>query len=580
MIATASTTKRQFRGRPGFWLGLGLAVLLVLLVLVPLARILLVTVDGEGLSVWRDVLTGRIARNLFWLPLRNTLVIGFLVGLGSSLIGGFLAWLVVLTDVPGRKVLGTLASLPFVIPSFAIALAWQVFFRNERVGGTVGIFTELGMQVPDWLAWGLLPIVLVLITHYFALSYMLISAGLTSVGADMIEAAELTGASRTRILRSITLPVILPSILAGGLLSFAEGVGNFATPALLGLPVRFQTLSTRLYGMISTGQVERGYVLSILLIVIAAALLWVGNRYVSGRRSYATITGKGSRTRRFSLGRWRWPMFGIAMTICLFTTVLPGIALLFSSLSLKKGSMLSGLTLHYWFGASDPSIAQGQAGVLRNPQVLSAFGTTIALGLAVAVAAVLVGLLLGYTTSRLKGGWLGDLIGQLAYLPILIPGIALGAAYIALFGQSIGPLPALYGTFAILVIAGAAYNLPFSSQAGTAAMRQVSGELEEAARMTGARLTRRLRDIFVPLTAPGLIAGGVLVFVKMVRDLSLVVLLYTPATPLLSVTAFRYANEGFLQFANAITMIIATLSVAMTLLAQYLQRRSQPWAQR
>ena len=577
-ISTLTTRPRQ--RRPGLWLGLGLALLLALLVLVPLFRILLVTVEGQGVDVWREVLTGRVARNLFWLPLRNTLVIGLLVGVGSSLVGGFLAWLVVLTDMPGRRLIGTLASLPFVIPSFAIALAWQVFFRNERVGGTIGLFAELGLSVPDWLAWGFVPIVLVLITHYFALSYMLISAGLASVGADMIEAAELTGAKRARILRDVTLPVVMPSILAGGLLAFAEGVGNFATPALLGLPVRFHTLSTRLYGMISTGQVERGYVLSILLIVIAAALLFAGNRYVSGRRSYATITGKGSRTRRFALGRWRWPLFGAALTICLFTTVLPGIALLFSSLSLKKGSVLSGLTLHYWLGASDPAVAQGQAGVLRNPQVLSALGTTIALGLAVALVAVLLGLLLGYATSRLKGGWLADVIGQLAYLPILIPGIALGAAYIALFGQPVGPLPALYGTFALLVIAGAAYNLPFSSQAGAAAMSQVSGELEEAARITGARFTRRLHDIFVPLTAPGLIAGGVLVFVKMVRDLSLVVLLYTPATPLLSVTAFRYANEGFLQFANAITMIIATISVLMTLLAQYLQGRSQPWAKR
>lgn len=577
-ISTLTTRPRQ--RRPGLWLGLGLALLLALLVLVPLFRILLVTVEGQGVDVWREVLTGRVARNLFWLPLRNTLVIGLLVGVGSSLVGGFLAWLVVLTDMPGRRLIGTLASLPFVIPSFAIALAWQVFFRNERVGGTIGLFAELGLSVPDWLAWGFVPIVLVLITHYFALSYMLISAGLASVGADMIEAAELTGAKRARILRDVTLPVVMPSILAGGLLAFAEGVGNFATPALLGLPVRFHTLSTRLYGMISTGQVERGYVLSILLIVIAAALLFAGNRYVSGRRSYATITGKGSRTRRFALGRWRWPLFGAALTICLFTTVLPGIALLFSSLSLKKGSVLSGLTLHYWLGASDPAVAQGQAGVLRNPQVLSALGTTIALGLAVALVAVLLGLLLGYATSRLKGGWLADVIGQLAYLPILIPGIALGAAYIALFGQPVGPLPALYGTFALLVIAGAAYNLPFSSQAGAAAMSQVSGELEEAARITGARFTRRLRDIFVPLTAPGLIAGGVLVFVKMVRDLSLVVLLYTPATPLLSVTAFRYANEGFLQFANAITMIIATISVLMTLLAQYVQGRSQPWAKR
>ncbi len=564
------------RLRPGFWLGLGLVLLLALLVLAPLFRILLVTLGDQG--VWREVLSGRVARNLFWLPLRNTLLIGLLVSLGSTLLGGFLAWLVVLTDLPGRRLIGTLASLPFVIPSFAIALAWQVFFRNERVGGGVGLFSELGFAVPDWLAWGFLPVVVVLVTHYYALSFLLISAGLASVGAEVLEAAELTGARRLRILRGITLPIVMPSILAGGLLAFAEGVSNFATPALLGLPVRFHTLSTRLYGMISTGQTERGYVLSVLLIGIAALLLWLGNRFVGGRRSYATITGKGARTRRFSLGRWRWPLFLLALAICLLTTLLPGLALLASSLAAQRGSITSGFTLHYWLGVSDPEVAQGQAGILRNPQVLEAFGTTLALGLAVALVAVLLGLLMGYAVSRLKGSFLAVALTQLAYLPILIPGIALGAAYIALFGQPLGPLPALYGTFALLVIAGAAYNLPFSSQAGMAAMSQVSGELEEAARLTGAHLPRRLLDIFVPLTAPGLIAGGVLVFVKMVRDLSLVVLLYTPATPLLSVVAFRYANEGFLQFANAITVVIAALSVLMTLLAQRLQGRSQPWA--
>jgi iron(III) transport system permease protein len=249
-------------------------------------------------------------------------------------------------------------------------------------------------------------------------------------------------------------------------------------------------------------------------------------------------------------------------------------------LAAQQGSVTSGFTLHYWLGASDAAVAQGQAGILRNPQVLHALGVTLSLGLTVAALAVLLGLLLGYVTSRLKGSWLATALSQLAYLPILIPGIALGAAYIALFGQPVGPLPALYGTFALLVVAGAAYNLPFSSQAGAAAMSQVSGELEEAARLTRAGLPRRLMSIFVPLAAPGLIAGGVLVFVKMVRDLSLVVLLYTPATPLLSVVAFRYANEGFLQFANAITVIIAGLSVAMTLLAQALQKWSQPWANR
>ena len=106
---------------------------------------------------------------------------------------------------------------------------------------------------------------------------------------------------------------------------------------------------------------------------------------------------------------------------------------------------------------------------------------------------------------------------------------------------------------------------------------QVGGELEDSARMTGASFTRRLWAIFLPLTARGVIAGGLLVFVKILRDLSLVVLLFTPATPVLSVVAFRYASEGFLQFANAITVIILAISVLATVIAQRLQHRAQPW---
>lgn len=578
MTARGALTQRSVQRLRRRGLGWLLLLLLAFLVVVPLGRILLVTLTPSGLDAWRDVLSGRLSGALFYGPLFNTLLIGVLVALGTTLLGGFLAWLVILTDVPGRRLIGTLASLPFVIPSFATALAWQVVFRNSRVGAQGGLLQDLGMGVPDWLAWGALPVVLVLITHYYSLSFALIAAGLSSVSADLLEAGEMAGARRRRILRGITLPLVMPAVIAGAVLTFASAVSNFAVPALLGLPVRYNTLSTRLYGMISTGQIERGYVLSVLLIAISAALLWYGNRLRSGRRSFATITGKGGRTKRFSLGRLRWSLFAVALTLCAVTAVIPGMVLLASSFAAQKGSLLGGFSTHFWVGAPDPSIAQGQAGVLRNPQITQAILTTLGLGVAVALAATLLGLLVGYAVSKYKGSWLAGALSQLAYTPILIPGIAFGAAYIALFAQPLGPVPALYGTFALLVIAGAAYTLPFAAQSGQAAMAQVAGELEESARMAGARLPRRLWGIFLPLTARGLFAGAVLVFVKIVRDLSLVVLLYTPATPLLSVVAFRYASEGFLQFANAITVIIALVSVGTTLLAQRLQRRSQPWS--
>jgi iron(III) transport system permease protein len=199
--------------------------------------------------------------------------------------------------------------------------------------------------------------------------------------------------------------------------------------------------------------------------------------------------------------------------------------------------------------------------------VVGAALNTLLLGLATAALATLLGLLIGYVAARGRAGWLGNLVGLLSFLPFLIPGIAFGAMYIVQFGQPLGPIPALYGTLAILVLAGTAHTLPFAAQSGRAAMSQVSGEIEEAAVMTGASFWRRLVSILAPLTLRGLTAGAVLVFTAMARDLALTVLLVTPTTTLLSVVAFRYASEGFAQFAAAITLMIALLSVGATLLA-------------
>jgi iron(III) transport system permease protein len=562
---------------PRALLGAAIGLLLVIFVLGPLISILVRTLQSDE-NVWQQVLASRLSRNLFWLPLLNTLQIGLLVAVGTILVGGMLAWLVVLTDVPARRLIGALASVPFVLPGFATALAWLTVFRNGRLGGQAGLLVSLGLSVPDWLAWGFVPIVLILISHYYSLCYLLIAAALASVNADLLEAAEMTGASRFKVITGITLPITLPAIVAAGLLTFAEGVSNFSVPALLGLPVRYHTLSTRLYGMIQTGQQGRGYVLAILLIVVAGALLWAGNRIVSGRRSYATITGKGGRRKRITLGVWRWPMCLLALTLCTLTTIIPLLVLIASSLSMQRGSLLGSWTTHFWIGLSNPAIAQGQAGILRDPLFFRAATTTILLGLAVAIVATILGLLIGYLSAHLRTG-LSSVIRQLSFLPLLIPGIALGAAFITQFGAPIGPLPALYGTFALLVIAGSVANLPYAAQSGQAAMAQVSADLEESAVMARASLSRRLWGIFLPLTIRGLSAGFVLVFVKMVRDLSLVILLFTPATPLLSVSAFRYAAEGFMQFANAVTVVIALISIGATLIAQRLQRRAQPWLQ-
>lgn len=560
---------------------LKLASLAVLLVLVaaPLLRILLATAQPDSIAAWGDVLVGRLSANLLWRPLANTMLLGFGVAGACTLIGGFLAWLVTMTDVPLRRTIAILATLPFMIPSFAIALAWGSLFRNGRVGGKAGFLQGLSLAVPDWLAWGMVPSLIVLTAHYYSLAFTVVAAALATINADLVEAAEMTGASRRRILFGIVLPVALPAVVAGASLTFAGAVSNFAVPALLGLPVRMQTLATRLFGMIEIGQTARGYVLAILLILVSAVFLWIGNNFTAGRRSYATITGKGGRARRSGLGTARWPLFTVAMTIVTLTTIVPVFVLIASSLAQSSSALLSGWTLHYWVGVSNPSIAQGQAGIWHNPSILSALGLTVGLGAVVALTGTGLGLLIAFALARYRQGVLAAIVNQLAFLPLLIPGIAFGAAYIALFGAPIGPFPALYGTMALLVLAGTAYLVPFAVQSGRAVIQQVSGDLDESARLTGAGFLRRLVAITVPLALRGLAAGALLIFVKIIRDLSLVVLLFTPVTPVLSVLAYRYASEGFTQFANAITVVILAVSIAATMIANRIQARSQPWLQ-
>ncbi|MFL1427015.1 MULTISPECIES: ABC transporter permease [unclassified Nocardiopsis] len=574
---TLARTRTALR-RPTTALGACTLLILAALVIAPLAGLVNTTLMEGNSRAWADVFASPMSENLLWRPMGNSIIVGVATAVGSTVIGGFLAWVVVMTRVPGRGILGLLATIPFALPSFALALAWDSVFRNDLIGGSTGILVNLGLAVPDWLAWGPVPISATLTAHYFSLSFMIVAAALASVNGDLMEAAELTGASTLRVARDIALPVVAPAIVSGALLAFAAGVSNFVTPALLGLPVRFHTLSTRLYGAISTGDVARGYVLSIVLIVVAAMIMYASTRLTGGRRGFATITGKGGRRRAVDLGRWGRPVAGAAWLLVTCTTVVPGLVLVLSSLTRRTNDFASGLTLHYWVGGSDPAFAQGQRGILNNPMILQATWNTVLLGVCVAVGAGVLGLLISYVITRSTGPrWLPGTLGVVSFVPYLIPGIALGAAFIAQFGAPIGPIPSLYGTFAILVLAGIASTIPFSVRSGTAALSQVSRDVEESAVMAGAGLLRRIGAVIAPLTARGLFTGGVLVFVQMVRDLSLVVLLATPAMPVLAVLTYQYSSENFTQLANAVTVVIAVISVGATVIARRLEGASQPW---
>ena len=161
---------------------------------------------------------------------------------------------------------------------------------------------------------------------------------------------------------------------------------------------------------------------------------------------------------------------------------------------------------------------------------------------------------------------------QGSFLPYLIPSIAFGAIYLSIFAKSIGPLPPLYGSFFFLVMVCLAKNLPFSARSGISSMLQVGGELEEAAIVAGASWQKRFRKIILPLTFAGSISGFILVFIATMRELSLIILLVTPNTRTLTTMTFRYVEQGYAQFADAIILLIVIV-VAGEFLARRMGKR-------
>lgn len=561
---------------PRVVLSLLLLALLAAFVMMPFGRLVGDTFIWQGTDVrlsrdalpgtftvfhWERVFNSPLTKNLLIKPLLHSLEIGASVAVLALVIGGGLAWLIVRTDMPFKKLIGALAVVPYVLPSYTLALAWIIVFKNQRIGGAMGLFQYLtGISPPDWLSYGYVPIVINLAIHYSPFAFLLISAALASIDSRLEESAELLGATRWLTVRRVTLPIVLPALLSAFILVFSRSIGIFGTPYFLGSPVRYFTLPTMIFTNIVSRTPSPAYILALVLILSSTFLIFLNQRFIGTRRSFVTISGKGFRSNLTRLGPWKTPAVIYAGGFILVGALLPLLLLFWQTLMRYPGNYsFANLTSLYWVGPSGTEFAEGEAGILRNWQIIGAAWNSVKLSVTVALITGVLGLLAGYAVVKGRGTFLSKTLEQLSFLPYLIPSIAFGAIYLSVFTHSWGPIPSLYGTFFLLVLVCTFKNLPFASRSGTSAMLQVGGELEEAASMAGSGWFRRFGRIILPLTLKGSMAGFILVFITTMRELSLIILLVTPKTRMLTTMTFRYLEQGYAQFANAITVLIAVL---------------------
>lgn len=561
---------------PKVLLALLMLAMMTYLIIVPLYRMLETSftiqekdiagnpgaVVGEfSLFHWTRMLTSQISTVMTYTPLQNSMVVSAGATMFAMVIGSLLAWFVVRTNMAGKKLLYALATIPYMMPSWTIAMAWTVVFKNRTVGGAPGLLEYLfGVGAPDWLAYGPIPIIVSSGLHYYTFFFLFVSTALMSIDSNLEEAGELMGASRVRILRKITFPLILPALFSGIIMTFSRVMGTFGGPNILGLPVRYYTLSTMIRADMRIGNNADGFVLAIILIFLAMITVFLNQRAMGTRKSYETIGGRGFVIKETNLRSWKTPLTVLVIGFVFIVAILPVVFLLLNTFMKNSGDYsLSNFTLAHWIGESDPAINDGLPGVFLNPLVYDAAWNTLKLALTSAFFTALLGIVLGYAIVKGRGTRLAKLVEQMAFIPYVIPGIAFGAVYISMFAKPVGPIPALYGTFALLVIVSVAKNLPFSSRTGVSAMMQVGRELEEAAEVSGANAWLRFRRIIFPLIRGGFISGFLLTFITTMRELSLIILLVTPATQVLASMTMRYTENSSEQKADAIIIILIAL---------------------
>ena len=464
------------------------------------------------LYYWKYLLSGQMAKATLWGPLKNSLVCGFFTVLVSVPLGSVLGWLIARTDIPGKKLLGMLVVIPYMIPSWCKSLSWLA-----------------------------VAIVLCMSLHYYAFSYIHVQSALRSINSELEEMGEICGASKPQILKSITIPLVLPSVLSAVVMTLSKSIGTYGVAANLGNRIGYFTLATKMKNFINGSPQNVGFAMSIVLIALAALIIFANQRIIGVRKSYATIGGKGGRSTEMRLGKAKVPLMIFLLLFLFFAMVMPMFVLIMETFQINTGAGygLSNLTMYNWIGSNEELAPYytSYRGIFYNTEFGKAVWNTVRLTV---IASVITAF-----------------CGQV-FIPYLMSGIAFSSMYVAMFSKPHlgGLLPSLYGTFTLIVLTSVVKHFPFASRSGTANMMQIAVELEEAAEINGAGFGKKLTRIVLPLAKNGFISGFMLTFISIAKELDLIIIMMDKRTTTMSYLAFTYSQDGMNQMADAISVCV------------------------
>ena len=507
---------------------------------------------------YTDLFTSKLAKANLWKPLCNTVLLSVGTCVVSILYGGIFAFLITRTNLAWRQYLSSIFIFPYIMPQWTLAVVWQNLFYSTKITGTSdGLLASLfHIYMPKWFCQGLFPSLMVLGLHYAPFAYILIGGIFRNMDANLEEAATILDTPKHRIMFRITLPMVKPAILSTILLVFGSAMGSYPVPHYMQLT----TLSTKYVSMNSkyTGEAS---ILAIIMMVFGIAIMLLNQLSLTSRKSYTTVTGKSGQISKINLGAAKYVLAIILVILTFFTSIFPIISFAFETFLPNPGDYsflytgnVNNLTTKWWLTSENVTEQgmYGQKGILYNAEIWKAFGGTLWVSVCCALVAGTIGTLVGYAVAKQRRSKWANYVNSVAFLPYLMPSIAVGAALFVLFSSE---SVRLYNTYTGLIVAGTIKYIPFASRSSLNSMLQLSSEIEEAAIIQDIPWIKRMTRIIIPIQKSSIISGYLLPFMTCLRELSLFMLLCGQSR-ILSTMLDYFDEMGLYAFSSGINLLL------------------------
>ena len=530
-----------------------LIAFLTLFILYPLAILLVDSFVGDGgfsFSVFERI----FKMSNFTRAITNTLKVGFVVGILSSLLGLLFAYVEVYLRM-NRCVGGlfkVVSMLPVVSPPFVLSLSMIMLF------GKAGLITRFLLGIYDNNVYGYWGIVVVQTLTFFPVCYMMLKGLLKNIDPSLEEAARDMGASRWKVFADVTLPLLLPGIGNAFLVTFIESIADFANPMIIG--GSYDTLATTIYLQITGAYDKAGAAAMAVVLLIITLGMFAVQKYYLERKTAATLTGKASRARMLIEDKSvKIPLtifcaVGAAFVIMMYICVPIG------ALFPTWGYKFTPLTFK-WFEQ-----------VFTRYRGLQAFRDSFVLSLIAAPITALLSMIISYLVVKRKFRGKG-FIEAVSMLAMAVPGTVLGVGYIRGFANGLfhtGVLSGIYGTGLILIIVFIVRSLPTGTRSGISALRQIDKSIEESAYDMGADSLKVFTSVTLPLIKDSFLSGLVTAFVRSITAISAIILLVTPSYLLITVQINEFAEKGAFSIACAFATILIIITYGSVLLMNFI----------